>query len=177
VAEFSLIVTISTLEIDVWSFSEMFLHSYPRMLYSLCALAVIVYLFILVKMTNKMQLCRTIYYCIVPWLLYMFRAILSLIIGSILTVITASGFVYVCYCRLQPYTLSVKLSDFTVWRHTWRKNWVKCAVLTGSSAGLKIVLFSRLSHRELCSSLRESYSFPSLLSFINHSHTHKKTQD
>jgi hypothetical protein len=27
-------------------------------------------------------------------------------------------------------TLSVKLSDFTVWRHTWRKNWVNCAVLT-----------------------------------------------
>ena len=27
------------------------------------------------------------------------------------------------------YTLSVKLSDFTVWRHTWRKNWVNCAVL------------------------------------------------
>jgi len=39
-----------------------------------------------------MQLCRIIYYFIVPWLLYMFRAILSLIIRSILTVITASGF-------------------------------------------------------------------------------------
>ena len=26
------------------------------------------------------------------------------------------------------YTLSVKPSDFTVWRHTWRKNWVNCAV-------------------------------------------------
>jgi len=26
-------------------------------------------------------------------------------------------------------TLSVKLSDFTVWRHTWRKHWVNCAVL------------------------------------------------
>jgi len=33
---------------------------------------------VLIKMTNKMQLCRTIYYSIVPWLLYMFRAILSL---------------------------------------------------------------------------------------------------
>jgi len=28
-----------------------------------------------------------------------------------------------------PYTLSVKLSDFTAWRHTWRKNWINCAVL------------------------------------------------
>jgi len=27
------------------------------------------------------------------------------------------------------YTLSVTLSDFTVWRHTWRKNWVNRAVL------------------------------------------------
>jgi len=34
----------------------------------------------LIEMTNKLQLCRTIYYSIVPWLLYMFRAILSLII-------------------------------------------------------------------------------------------------
>jgi hypothetical protein len=61
-----------------------------------------------------------------------------------------------------PYTLSVKLSDFTVWRHTWRKNWVNCAVLTGNSAGLRIVLSSRLSHTELRSSLRESDSFLSL---------------
>jgi len=57
-------------------------------------------LFYLIKMTNKMHLCRTIYYSIVPWLLYMFRAILSLIIWSILTVITASGFTHVCRCRL-----------------------------------------------------------------------------
>jgi hypothetical protein len=28
---------------------------------------------ILIKMTNKMQLCRIIYYFIVPWLLYMFQ--------------------------------------------------------------------------------------------------------
>ena len=33
---------------------------------------------ILIKMTNKMKLCRIIYYSIVPWLVYMFRAILSL---------------------------------------------------------------------------------------------------
>jgi len=49
-----------------------------------------------------------------------------------------------------------------VWRHTWRKNWVNCAVLTGNSAGLKTVLSSRLSHRELHSWLRESHSFLSL---------------
>jgi hypothetical protein len=36
----------------------------------------------LIEMTNKMQLCRTIYYSIVPWLINMFRAILSLIIRS-----------------------------------------------------------------------------------------------
>ena len=61
-----------------------------------------------------------------------------------------------------PYTLPVKLDDFTVWRHTWRKNWVNSAVLTGTSAGLRTVLSSRLSHRELCSSLRESHSFLNL---------------
>jgi hypothetical protein len=49
-----------------------------------------------------------------------------------------------------------------VWRHTWRKNWVNCAVLTGNSAGLRTVLSSRLSHTELRSSLRESHSFLSL---------------
>jgi len=32
----------------------------------------------LIEMTNKMQLCRKIYYSIVPWLLNMFRAIISL---------------------------------------------------------------------------------------------------
>jgi len=35
-----------------------------------------------IEMTNKMQLCRTIYYSIVPWLLNMFQAILSLIVRS-----------------------------------------------------------------------------------------------
>jgi len=71
-----------------------------------------------------------------------------------------------CKCFLHlckaPCTLPVKLSDFIVWRHTWRKNWVKCAVLTGNTAGLRNVFSSRLSHRELCISLRESYIFPSL---------------
>ena len=36
----------------------------------------------LIEMTNKMQLCRTVYYSIVPWLLNMFQAILTLIIRS-----------------------------------------------------------------------------------------------
>jgi hypothetical protein len=61
-----------------------------------------------------------------------------------------------------PHTLSVKLSDFTVWRHTWWKNWVNCAVLTGNSASLRTVLSSRFPHTELRSSLRESHSFLSL---------------
>jgi hypothetical protein len=35
-----------------------------------------------------------------------------------------------------------------MWRHTWRKNWVKCAVLTGNSAGFRTVPFqSSLTHR------------------------------
>jgi hypothetical protein len=58
-----------------------------------------------------------------------------------------------------PYTLSVKLSDFTVLHHTWWKNWVNCAVLTGNSTGPRTVLSNHLSHRELHSSLRES-QFP-----------------
>ena len=49
-----------------------------------------------------------------------------------------------------------------MWRHTWRKNWVNCVVLTGKGAGLSTVLSSRLSHRELRNSLRESHSFLSL---------------
>jgi hypothetical protein len=49
-----------------------------------------------------------------------------------------------------------------VWRHTWRKNWVNCAVLTCNSADLSIVLSTHLSHKELHSSLRESHSFLSL---------------
>jgi hypothetical protein len=61
-----------------------------------------------------------------------------------------------------PYTLSVKLSDYNMLRHTWRKNWVNWAVLTGNSAGLKTVISSRISHIELRSSLRESHSFLSL---------------
>ena len=57
------------------------------------------------------------------------------------------------------YTLSVKLSDYFVWCHTWRKNWVNCAVLRGNSTGFRTVFSSRLSHKEMRSSLRESHSF------------------
>jgi len=42
------------------------------------------------------------------------------------------------------------------------KTWVNCAVLTGNSARLRTVLSSRLSHRELRSSLRQSHSSLSL---------------
>jgi hypothetical protein len=61
-----------------------------------------------------------------------------------------------------PYILTVKLSDFTAWRHTWLKNWVNCAVLTGNSSGLRNVFSSRLSQTELLTSLRESHSFLTL---------------
>jgi hypothetical protein len=59
-------------------------------------------------------------------------------------------------------TLPLKLSDFTVRRHTWRISLANCAVLTGNNAGLRTVLSSRLSHRGRRSSLRESQSFLSL---------------
>ena len=78
---------------------------------------------------------------------------------------TRFSWMYCNSCRvvsLAPYTPSVKRSDFTVWGHTWRKNWVNCAVFTGYSAGLRTVLSSRLSHTGLRSSLRESHSFFSL---------------
>jgi len=48
-----------------------------------------------------------------------------------------------------PCTLSVKLSYFTVWRQTWRKNWVNCAVLTGNSKGLRTV-FPVVFHTDNC---------------------------
>jgi len=47
-----------------------------------------------------------------------------------------------------------------VWHHTSWKNWVNCAVLTGNSAGLRTVLSSRLSHRELRRSLMGIPQFP-----------------
>jgi hypothetical protein len=72
-----------------------------------------------------------------------------------------------------PYTLSVKLSDFTVWR-IWRKIWVNCAGLTGSSVGLRTVLPIRLSHRELRSSVRESHKY-SVQFFVQFSYTVHRT--
>jgi hypothetical protein len=61
-----------------------------------------------------------------------------------------------CYSAM--YTLN-ETERFYLWLHNWPKNWVNCAVLTGNSAGLRTVLSSRLSHRELCNSLKESHSF------------------
>jgi hypothetical protein len=75
----------------------------------------------------------------------------------------SKSFAILCHFTSKaPYTLSVKLSDFIVWRRTWWKKWVNCTVLTSNSAGLRNVLSSHLSHTELRSSLRESHSFLSL---------------
>jgi hypothetical protein len=71
------------------------------------------------------------------------------------------GYLYMLF-RPVPCTLSVKLRDFIVWRHTWRKNLVNCAVFIDNSAGLRIALSSCLSRRVLRISLRESHSFLSL---------------
>jgi hypothetical protein len=54
-----------------------------------------------------------------------------------------------CYFCKASYTLSVKLSDFTVWCNSWRKNWENCAALTGNNADIRTVLSSRLSHTKL----------------------------
>ena len=51
--------------------------------------------------------------------------------------------------RKGRYTLSVKLSDFTVWFHTWRKNWVNCAVLIGNDASFRTV-FPAVFHTQNC---------------------------
>jgi hypothetical protein len=60
------------------------------------------------------------------------------------------------------HTHTVKVSDYTVWRYTWRINWVNCTVLTSRGAGLMTVFPVLFLHRELCSSLWESHSFLSL---------------
>jgi hypothetical protein len=41
------------------------------------------------------------------------------------------------------------MSDFTVWCHTWQKNWVNYAVVTGNSAGLRLS-FPVVFHTENC---------------------------
>ena len=62
-----------------------------------------------------------------------------------------------------------------MWRHTWRENWVNCAVLTGNNAGLRTVLSSRLSHRELRSSVTESPHTRAHAHTHTHTHTNKHT--
>jgi hypothetical protein len=61
----------------------------------------------------------------------------------------------------QPWTLLVKLSDFTVWRHIWRKNWANCAVFTGNSAGIK-VSFPVVFHTENCAFHSENLTVSSV---------------
>ena len=63
-----------------------------------------------------MQLCKIIYYFIVPWLLYMFQAILSLNIRSILTVITS--IIHVYRCRLVSWMISN--SSMTAGAYDWQ---------------------------------------------------------
>jgi hypothetical protein len=72
------------------------------------------------------------------------------------------GRLFLWYKTKALYSLSVKLSSFTVWRYSWQKNWVNCAVLAGNSTGLRVVLSSRLSRRERHSSLRIPQTFSSV---------------
>jgi hypothetical protein len=53
------------------------------------------------------------------------------------------------YSAIKGVTPSVKLSDFTVWHHTWRKNWVNCAVLTGKAQASELS-FPVVFHTENC---------------------------
>ena len=84
-------------------------------------------------------------FCVVTYNVWMLLLISALV--------RSKNFVFPKGC----YTLSVKLSDFNC--HSWRKNWVNCAVLTGNNTGLRTVLSSSLSHREPRISLRESYKY------------------
>jgi hypothetical protein len=84
--------------------------------------------------TNLISWCLKNLTCILPGFIY----IQKILVGK--TEATSKA----------THTLSVKLNDFTVWRYTWRKNWLNCAVLTGNIAGLITVLSSRLSHTENC---------------------------
>jgi len=63
------------------------------------------------------------------------------------------------------YTL-FKLSDFTVWRHTWRKNWVNWAVLTP---------FPVVFHTENRAVHSGNSTVSSVYHVFSQSHTHKKT--
>jgi hypothetical protein len=82
------------------------------------------------KITNKMQMCRIIYYFIVPWLFNMFRARLSFIIRSFWTVIAASGFTQVCRCP-QRHTCVI-LEAVTQFRCYWW--WAKISLETCRAA-------------------------------------------
>ena len=50
--------------------------------------------------------------------------------------------------------------DFILWRHTWRKNWVNCAVLAGKAHAAELSFPVVFSHREPCSSPRETCAVP-----------------
>jgi hypothetical protein len=85
------------------------------------------------KMTNKVKMCRIIYYSIFPWLLYMFQAILLLIIRNILTVLTVSGFIHMYCCRLLSW-LSRKhecqaVISYCHFSSENYENWIKCKLL------------------------------------------------
>ena len=63
-----------------------------------------------------------------------------------------------CKARYTHSNWTILLRDVTL----DRKNWVNWAVLTGNRAGLRTIFSSRLSHRELLSSLGKSHSSLSL---------------
>ena len=87
------------------------------------------------------------------------------------------GWVMIAYHRQCKgrYALSVKLSDFNVWRHIWWKNWVNCAVLIGNSAGLRTDLSSRLSHTQKCAVHSWNPTVSSVYLPTPPCHTHEKT--
>ena len=67
-----------------------------------------------------------------------------------------------CIQRKAPCTLLIKLRRFYCVTSYLTEKLSKLRSFEGNSAGLRTVLSSRLSHRELRSSTRESYSFLSL---------------
>jgi len=57
-------------------------------------------------------------------------------------------------CLKAPYTLSFKLSDFTVWRHTLRKNRVNCPVFIAIGQASELSFQSSFTHRTAHSTQR-----------------------